>query len=146
VSEFAVKDIDSCRKAWKRIEANEVESKVLRSQCKAFIKQCDAEVKIDEEAVLDIYPSSSRTYFTNATVTALLKKGVTIQKILHYANLTDSSMTELMESEKVVFTQEELNEISKEKVTNKFDALTPKEISDGEFMQSPKQQAQPSAQ
>lgn len=125
--QFTVSDIEDCQNAWKRVEANKAENSRLAKQCKAFAKQCESEIRIDENAILDFWTDQTREFNAKATLTLLLKKKIPIEKILHYFSLPPTAGTELIETELPDITEEELNSISRVKNSTKFEAFTREE-------------------
>jgi hypothetical protein len=124
-----VSTIESCQTAWKRIETNKAETTRLTKLCKAFVEQCDKEIKIDKIAVLDFYLTKSRSFDVKKTLEFLLGvKKIDIMTIVKYLNITKTNMDKLIEYEKLELTQEELDSISVMKKESVFDAYTPEEI------------------
>jgi len=134
--EFKVSDIDDCQTAWKRIEVNKAEIKRLTSQCKSFVKGCTDVIKIDETAVLDFYTKEELSCETTETIKLLLEKDVDIKYIVKFMNINPSSLAVLCESKSIALTKEEVNRISKRKITTKFEAYTEKEAKDKKMLNS----------
>ena len=132
--EFIVGDIDDCRNAWKRIEANKAENARLTKACKAFVKQCESDVRIDEHAVLDFYVKQFRDYWPKGMLELLLKKDIPLERLIPYFNLTPTSAEELITAESIELTEEELNSVSKMKKKSEFVAVTPKEAENKNYL------------
>ena len=130
---FSVNDIDDCRDAWKRIEANQSENKRLVKLCKKFVKDCTDKITIDENAILDFYVSEGRNYDASKAATLMLKKKIDIRELMQFFSITEKAMKELLEYKKIELTDEELNIISKVKRKAEFKALTEKE-SEGKYL------------
>lgn len=81
--EFKVTDEQSCIDAWKRVEANKVENKILESQVKAFATGDESKmIIIDETVYLGTHVKKSSPVNTVEAAKILLKRGVKIEAIL----------------------------------------------------------------
>lgn len=125
--QFQIKDLEDCQTAWKRFEANKAENLRLMQLCKNFANGCSSEISIDKHAVLDYYASENREFYSLKTMKKLLEKGIKIDTIIKKFGITETKMNELMEDNKIEFTDEELGSISKIKRKTKFEACTRKE-------------------
>ena len=132
--QFFIKDIEDCQTAWKRVEANKAENTRLINLCKTFVNKCTNEIKIDEHATLDYYAIEYRDFFSLATMKKLLEKGVKIDTIIKKFGITETKINELLEENKIEFTEEELNSISKINRKTKFEACTRKEAKNKRYI------------
>jgi len=124
---FRILDTEDCKNAWKRIEANKTENSRLQKLCKSFIDKCSDAVTIDEKAVLDFYVKEDRSFSAEKVMTRLLEKGVDIQYLVKFLNITKTSFEALCKSKDIEMTEEELDEVSSKKTKTTFDAFTSKE-------------------
>jgi len=118
----SITNIDTCIKAWKKIECNKSENTKLLKMCKSFVNQCDSTIFIDEKAVLDFYTINSRSYDPLKTVIALREKDITLNEIIPYYSITEDSFEKICNNKNIKFTEEEIKNISDEKTVTKFDA------------------------
>jgi DNA polymerase III epsilon subunit-like protein len=118
----SITNVDTCIKAWKRIECNKAENAKLLKICKLFVNQCDSTILIDEKAILDFYTTNSRSYDPLKTVIALREKDIPLNEIIPYYSITEDSFEKLCNNKNITFTKEEIEYISNEKTVTKFDA------------------------
>jgi hypothetical protein len=130
VANFQVKTLDDLRKAWKKIEVNAAEIKNLTAKAKAFVKQCEGRVMIDETAKLDFWAKKEKKVDLLEAARILLEKGVELAKFLDYASISNTEFEKFLEKNKISLTPEELSKIVEEKTRVEFDALTDKEVGD----------------
>lgn len=132
--QFLIKDIEDCQTAWKRFEANKAENVRLMQLCKTFADGCTSEIKIDEHATLDYYAIEYRDFYSLVTMKMLLEKGIKIDTIIKKFGITETKMNELIEENKIEFTTDELDSISRVKRKTKFEACTRKEAKNKRYI------------
>ena len=131
---FIVNDAESCRNAWKRVEANKAENSRLTKLCKAFIESTEEVVTIDDNAKLGFFATETRGFKTVETMKFFLERNIPIDKILSYFSAPSSKVNKAFEVFKLVPTIEELDQMSSVDVTQKFEALTKEEAEDKKCM------------
>jgi len=128
VSSYIITDVDTCVKAWKRIEANKAENSRLLKMCKTFAEGCDSVITIDDKAILDFYTKTERKFDPLQTSIALKGKGLNLNQIIGYFSITDKEFNKICEINKITFNEDELKKISDPKISTKFEAYTKEEI------------------
>jgi hypothetical protein len=133
---FIVDSIDSCRKAWKRIEADKAEISRLGKQCKSFISSCDTKITIDEKATLDFWVENTRKYDPVAVMKMLNGKGIDHNYVLKFLSAPRSDIEKLLELKKIELSKDELDAISSVSTKSTFDAFTSEEATNKGFLNS----------
>lgn len=131
---FIIKNMDDLRKAWKKIEVNQMEIKNLTSKCKSFVKECQGRVSIDKNAILDIWVEEVSEHDALKSVSLLLKKKIDIADILKYLTMPKTILEKILRKAKVELTPEEMASISDKKTRTKFDAFTKEEIEEAGYL------------
>ena len=133
---FIVSDIEDCQTAWKRIEANKAENSRLTKLCKAFVKSCSDNIKIDENATLDFYVGNDIKCNAEEAMKLMLKKEIDIKYLIKFFSITPSSLASLCESKDIKLTEEEVNIICKRSLKTEFNAFTEEEAKKKKFLNS----------
>jgi len=133
---FVVNDVESCRDAWKRIEANKAENSRLTKLCKAFVKNCSDRIIIDENATLDYYVKNDISCNTEEATKLMLEKEVDIKYLIKFLNINPTSLAALCESKGIKLTPEENERVCKRKSRTEFNAFTEEEAKSKKFLNS----------
>jgi DNA polymerase-3 subunit epsilon len=131
---FVIKSIDDFKKAWKKIEVNSAQNKNLTAKCKAYMKNCQGRILIDDKAAVDFWVKEDVSYDPVETSKLLVAKGVKIASILDECSLPKTALEKIVKRAKLDLTDEEIVKISKKKSSMKFDAYTEKEIEEAGFL------------
>jgi DNA polymerase III subunit epsilon len=131
---FAIKTVDDFRQAWKKVEVNKAEIKNLTAKCKAFLKNCQGRISIDQNATVDFWAKEDLEYDALKSAKLLLEKKVDLSVILQHCSMSKTEIAKLLKRSKVGLSQEEVESISVKKIKMEFDAFTSKEIEDAGFL------------
>lgn len=131
---FIVADVDDCKTAWKRIEANKAENSRLTKLCKSFVETCSNPIIVDEKAKLDFYVSKDVKCDAEEAMKLMLEKNLDIKYIIKFFNINPSSLAALCESKDIKLTDEERNRVCTEKSKVTFDAFTEEETKKKRFL------------
>jgi len=131
-STYVITDVDTCKKAWKRIEANKAENTRLLKMCKTFVEGCDSTIVIDDKAILDFYTKTDNQFDTLQTAILLRSKGLTLNHIIGHLSIAEKEFTKLCAINKITISDEEKKKICFPKISTKFQALTKEQI-DGKY-------------
>jgi hypothetical protein len=125
---FVIKTVDDLRKAWKKIEVNDMENKNLTTKCKQFISECHSKISIDKEAILDFWTEEATVYDPLATTKLFVKKNIPLDVILPYMSMSETAVEKILKKTKIEVSADELKLITEKKVKTKFTALTKDEV------------------
>ena len=122
VTDWSVSNEVECAQAFKRAERLKEESNNLMKECKNFIETTDGVVHVDG-GILDKVYNTTRKFDPVKVASVALKKEVKLADILKYFSITEANFKK-MSAKLVEFTDEEIDEVSKESKRSKFDVFT----------------------
>ena len=131
---FAVHDVDDCRTAWKRVEANKAEIANLSKKCKDYLKTNDSTVDIDENAKLDFWVEKTEKYNSYDLIKVLIKKKVKITDFMGFFGMTKSNFEKMVNKLKLDFSEEEKKLFISESQKSSFDANTKEEAEEKGYL------------
>jgi hypothetical protein len=146
VANYRVGDVFSAKQAWKRIECNSAENKLLSKKIKAFLETNEDNVVIDEKAQLSIFTKLTKEIDIMKMISALKEKideqsFPKVRGILFdLLNLSESSYEKFCAKSGVKFSAEEEESFVTKKTKSTLDALTKEEAASKDyigFLESP---------
>lgn len=128
MGQLIVKDVESCKRAWKQLEKNTIENNRLRSECKNFVKMYDGPIVIDDKAYLGFY-QKDEPKINLATLTKLLHEehDIAMEAVLEYGSINKTNFEKLLKHLKLKIREEDYERFVSIGKKNDFTALTQKQ-------------------
>lgn len=131
---FMIRSVEDCVDAWKRVEANKAESNRLTSMCKDFTQEVQTPVFVDEKAKLSNYPYNEKKIEVRLLTELLISKGYDLSQIIEYFSVSKTSLQKMIKKLDIDITEEEMEDVSYNKLKHTFKALTNEEVDNGGYM------------